>query len=385
MIDPGLWTGFSVVMPTSERLSDIAGKVEAGLRLGFDEGVRLFSSRDFHEIGRLADLARRRKNGRAAYYVINRHINYTNYCVFRCKFCGFRRAIGRASDGGYQLTVEQIVAQAQEAYLAGASEVHIVGGLHPKLPFEYYVDMIRSIRQTCPRIHIKAFTAIEIVHLGHMARPRLDIAGVLSRLREAGLDSLPGGGAEIFDERVHDEAFKHKVGQDAWFAVHRIAHEMGIPSNATMLYGHIETPAERVGHMVKLRRHQDASMIGRRAHFQCMVPLPFVPAGTEWSDRPGPTGLESLKTLAIARLMLDNFAHIKAFWPMMSPKLAQVALSFGVDDLDGTVQHYDITHRDGAPSDKQALSVDALRRLIIETGHLPVQRDSLYRPVEGQR
>jgi aminodeoxyfutalosine synthase len=370
-------------MPSSIRITDIAAKVEAGLRLGFDEGVRLFSSRDLHEIGRLADAVRRRKNGRVAYYIINCHINYTNYCVFRCKFCGFRRAVGGASDGGYQLTVEQIVAQALEAYLAGANEVHIVGGLHPKLPFEYYVDMIRGIRQSCPKIHIKAFTAIEILHLGHMARPRLDIAGVLSRLREAGLDSLPGGGAEIFDDRVHDEAFRHKAGQEGWFAVHRIAHEMGIPSNATMLYGHIESPAERVAHLIKLRRHQDASMVGRRAHFQCLVPLPFVPTATEWSGLPGPTGLESLRTLGIARLILDNFAHIKAFWPMLSPKLAQIALNFGVDDLDGTVQYYDITHRDGAPPDKQALSVDALRRLIIETDHIPVQRDSLYKPVKS--
>jgi aminodeoxyfutalosine synthase len=316
-----------------------------------------------------------------AYYIINRHINYSNYCVLRCKFCGFRRPFEVGSKGGYELTVEQIVEQAGQAYAAGATEVHIVGGLHPKLPFQYYVDMVGGVRRACPKIHIKAFTAVEIVHFSRIARPRLSIARVLGRLQEAGLNSLPGGGAEIFDERVHAEGFGHKAGQEEWFAVHRVAHEMGIPSNATILYGHIETPAERISHLIKLRRHQDTSMAGRRAHFQCLVPLPFLPAGSQWSDLPGPTGLDSLKMLAVARLLLDNFAHIKAFWPMLSPKLAQVSLSFGVDDLDGTVQYYDITHREGAPSDEQAMSVDALRRLIIETGRIPVERDSLYQPV----
>lgn len=368
-------------MPASGRLDDIAEKAEAGLRLDLEDGVRLLASRDLHEIGRLADVVRRRKNGRLGWYIRNRHINYTNYCVLRCSFCGFYRPYGQGADGGYELSVEQVVARAAEAYAEGATEVHIVGGLHPKLPFAYYVDLVAGIRQSCPRIHIKAFTAIEIVHFARIARPRMTVATVLERLVQTGLDSLPGGGAEIFDARVHAEAFKHKVGEAGWFDVHRTAHEMGIPSTATMLFGHVETPAERVGHLIKLREHQDASMAGRRAHFAALVPLPFIPAGSQLAHLPGPTAIEILKTMAVARLMLDNVAHIKAFWPMLSPKLAQVALDFGADDLDGTVGQYDVTHRDGAPADRQALSADQLRRLIAETGRIPMERDSQYRPV----
>jgi aminodeoxyfutalosine synthase len=367
-------------MSGSAGIRDIAEKVEAGLRLSAEDGERLFACPDLHEIGRLADLVRRRKNGRAAYYIINCHINYTNYCVLHCRFCGFHRAYQPGIEGGYELSVDEVVERAREAHGAGATEVHIVGGLHPRLPFEYYVDMVRGIRRACPTLHIKAFTAVEIVHFRHLVRPRPSLSEVLCRLREAGLDSLPGGGAEIFDPRVHAEAFQHKAGETEWFEVHRLAHEMGLPSTATMLFGHVETPAERIGHLIKLRRHQDASLLRRGAHFQCLVPLPFIPGGSQWAERPGPTGLDMLKTLAISRLMLDNVAHIKAFWPMLTAKLAQVALDFGVDDLDGTLTRYDITHRDGASAESQAMSVDDLRRLIVESRHLPVERDSLYRP-----
>lgn len=365
-------------MAESESLQDIAAKVESGIRLDHADGVRLFESRDVHEIGRLADIVRRRKNGRVAWYVLNRHINYTNYCVLKCSFCGFARRHDGPSNDAYELSVDEAVERASQAYRSGATEVHIVGGLHPTLPLGYYVDMVTGIRRACPDIHIKAFTAIEIIHVARLSRPRLTPKQVLLRFREAGLDSLPGGGAEIFDPRVHAEAFAHKVGESGWFDVHRAAHELGIPSTATMLFGHIETPAERVGHLVKLRRQQDASMAGADACFQALVPLPFLSEGSELSHLPGPTGFDCLKTLAISRLMLDNVAHIKAFWPMLSPKLAQVALSFGVDDFDGTVGHYDVTHRDGAPADRQALTVDQLRRTIAETGNIPVQRDSLY-------
>ncbi|MBN1344135.1 MAG: CofH family radical SAM protein [Phycisphaerae bacterium] len=360
-------------------LSDIAEKVEAGLRLSAEEGLRLFDSEDLHEIGRLADVVRRRKNGRATWYVVNRHINYTNYCVLRCRFCSFCRPYGQGAVDGYELSVEEVIERAVAATGGGATELHIVGGLHPRLPLSYYTEMVSGIRRACPDVHIKAFTAIEIVHLSRMARPRLTVTKVLERLVEAGLDSLPGGGAEIFDQRVHAETFKRKVGEVGWFQVHRTAHEMGVPSTATMLFGHVETRAERVGHLLKLRAHQDASLSARRAHFQALVPLPFIPGGSGLSHLPGPSGLESLKTLAIARLLLDNVGHIKAFWPMLSPKLAQVSLSFGVDDLDGTVGQYDVTHRDGAPAERQALTVERLRRLIRETGRIPLQRDSLYR------
>ena len=366
----------------------VAGKVEAAKRLDYEDGLRLLESRDLHEIGRLANMVRERWHGRKAYYNVNRHINYTNYCVLRCKFCSFYRAYpqggtGGRGDGGYELSVEEIVALAREAYANGATEVHIVGGLHPKLPFSYYLDMCGAIRQACPRMHIKAFTAVEIIHFGRISRPRLSIREVLERLRQAGLDSLPGGGAEIFDQRVHEEAYKTKVGEKGWFEVHRAAHELGIFSNATMLYGHVESPAERVKHLLKLREHQDESLAGRKARFNCCVPLSFVPEGSGLEQLPGPTGLTDLKTLALARLLLDNVPHIKAFWPMLSAKLAQVSLNWGVDDLDGTVVYYDITKREGrAGSTHQELSVDKIRRLMVEAGCVPLERDSLYRRVE---
>jgi len=387
-------------------LGDIARKVEAGERLTHEDGVRLFATRDLHELGRLADLVRRRLHGDAAYYNVNRHINYTNYCVLRCKFCSFYRpypvggepprtvslpvasdsagAVGGAWGEGdsYELSVEQVVERARAAQGHGATEVHIVGGLHPKLPFEYYVDMCRAIRTACPGLFIKAFTAIEIIHFTRITRPRLSIREVLDRLRDAGLDTLPGGGAEIFDDRVHGEAYRAKVGEAGWFDVHRTAHELGIPTNATMLYGHIERPEERVTHMVKLRALQDESMQARRVGFNCFIPLSFIPDGSEFAHLPGPTGLDDLRTLAVSRLMLDNIPHLKAFWIMQSAKLSQVSLNWGVDDLDGTVVHYDITKREGGAGNRhQELTVAQIRRLIREAGFEPVERDSLYRPV----
>ncbi|MBL8879712.1 MAG: CofH family radical SAM protein, partial [Phycisphaerales bacterium] len=316
------------------------------------------------------------------------HINYTNFCVLRCKFCSFYRSMDGKSGltdvsntDGYEYSHDEIVSIAAEAYEHGATEVHMVGGLHPKLPFSFYTDLCRAIRARCPDLHIKAFTAIEIIHFSRIAKPRLSIRDVLIALREAGLDSLPGGGAEIFDDRVHAELFKNKVGEEGWFDVHRAAHELGIPSNATMLYGHVETREERIGHLVKLREHQDASLAGRNAAFQCCIPLSFIPDGSALSHLAGPTGLDDLRTLAISRLMLDNIPHIKAFWIMQSPKLSQVALNWGVDDFDGTVIWYDITKREGRGTTHQELSVDQIKRLIREAGCVPIERDTLYRPV----
>ncbi len=360
-------------------VTDMAAKVRNGERLDADDGVRLFRSADLHTLGELANIVRERWHGRKTYYNINRHINYTNYCLLRCRFCSFCRPYRKEVPDGYQLTVEQVVEQARQATEAGATEVHIVGGLHPELPFDYYLDICREIRRACPRLHIKAFTAIEIIHFSRMARPRLTVREVLEQLRVAGLDSLPGGGAEIFDSRVHEEAFKNKVGEEGWFDVHRIAHEMGIFSNATMLFGHIESVEERVGHLLKLRAHQDASLADRAAHFNCVVPLPFIPAGSGLADLPGPSGLDCLRTLAITRLLVDNIPHIKAFWVMQTPKLAQVSLNWGVDDLDGTVVWYDITKTSG--DTHQELSVPQLQAMIVEAGGVPVERDSLYRPI----
>ncbi|MCH8241178.1 MAG: CofH family radical SAM protein [Planctomycetes bacterium] len=374
-------------------LADIRAKIEADQPLSYDDGVRLYESPDIHTLGELANTVREKRHGRVAYFNVNRHINYSNYCVLRCKFCGFYRPYPKdasdrrppsphpGTDGGYELSVGDMVAQSSQAYAAGATEVHIVGGLHPKLPFSYYTDMCAAIRQACPHLHIKAFTAIEIIHFTRIAKPRLSIAEVLTKLRDAGLGSMPGGGAEIFDERVHDEAYRNKVGEVEWFDVHRTAHELGIFSNATMLYGHVETPAERIVHLIKLRDHQVESLRSRKAHFNCVIPLSFIPEGSDLSHLPGPSGIDDLKTLAISRLMCPNIPHIKAFWIMQTPKLAQVALDWGVDDIDGTVVYYDITKREGDGTTHQELSVDKLRRLIAEARCEPVERDTLYRRV----
>lgn len=367
-------------------LGPIREKVLAGARLSYEDGVALYRTRDIFTLGELANIVRERLHGRRAYYNINRHVNYSNYCVLRCKFCSFYRAYPKNTEppsDGYEMSVEEVVDVAAEAQAHGATEIHIVGGLHPKLPFRYYTDMCRGIRERCPGLHIKAFTAIEIVHFTRITKPRMSIEAVLGALKDAGLGSMPGGGAEIFDDRVHDEAFQAKVGEKHWFDVHRAAHELGIPSNATMLYGHIERPEERITHLVKLREHQDESLARRasdtgRAAFNCCIPLSFIPEGSEFGHLPGPTGLDDLRTLAISRLMLDNFAHIKAFWIMQSPKLSQVALNWGVDDFDGTVVWYDITKREGRGTNRQELTVDQIRRLMREAGCVPVERDTVY-------
>ncbi len=365
----------------NRQLEEVAEKVLAGQRLSLEDGAALYASRDIFTIGQLADHVRRSRHGRTAWYIANRHINYTNVCVLRCKFCGFCRRPGGSDADAYTLTADEVVEQARQGYGGGATEVHIVGGLHPGLPFEYYKEVVSRIRAECPRMAIKAFTAVEIVHFARIARPRRMVEEVLAELRGCGLDCLPGGGAEIFDSRVQAEAFACKVGEQDWFAVHRAAHDLDIPTNATMLYGHIETPAERAAHLVRLREHQDESIRRGKAVFNCMVPLAFVPAGnTEWAELAGPSGLEDLKTLAICRLMLDNFAHIKAFWPIQTIKLAQVGLSWGVDDFDGTVVWYDITKREGQGT-RQGLAVEQLRRLIREAGYEPAERDCFYRRV----
>lgn len=402
-------------------MDEIAAKVERCERLTYEDGLALYASRNIHEIGRLANVVRERMHGDVAYYNVNRHINYSNFCVLRCKFCSFYRQYpkdgaraGAAAAGdlssqtgspgsielpllgnritepgdfehqpdAYEMTLDEVVDAAKRAYSAGATEVHIVGGLHPKLPFSYYLDLCRSIRSACPKIHIKAFTAIEIIHFTRITKPRLTIREVLEQLRDAGLGSLPGGGAEIFDDRVHGEAYKNKVGEEGWFDVHRTAHELGIYSNATMLYGHVETMEERVRHMIKLREHQDESIRSRKAAFNCFIPLSFIPDDSELAHLPGPTGLDDLKTLAISRLMLDNFPHIKAFWIMQSAKLSQVSLNWGVDDIDGTVVYYDITKREGGEGRRhQEMTLDQIRGLIREAGRTPVERDTLYRRV----
>ena len=354
--------------PALERIAD---KLATGRRLDQADGETLFASPDIHTLGRLADSARRKRHGNVAFYNVNRHIHYTNVCVSRCRFCGFARDI--ADRGAYTRTVDEMVKQARLANGAGATEVHLVGGLHPTLSIGYYVEMIGAIRAACPRLHIKAFTAVEIAYMAKQAK--MPVADLLRELIAAGLNSLPGGGAEVFSPRVQTETFPGKPGADDWVEVHRAAHALSLPTNATMLYGHVETIAERVAHLIRLRQLQDET--GGLAAF---VPLSFQPAGTPLAHLPGPTGLDDLRTVAVARLMLDNVEHIKTFWVMTGPKLSQLALHFGADDLDGTVVTYDITHRD-TDSSRQEMTVPQIETLIRQAGFVPVERDSLYQPV----
>lgn len=358
---------------------DLAEKVEAGERLSADDGLALLRTRDLWTLGELASKVRHRLHGRTAYYNVNRHINYTNLCALSCKFCAFYRKTGQ--EGLYESTVEQVVQQATAAAEAGATELHIVGGLHPYLPFSYYTDMLRAIRDAQPQLHIKAFTAVEIVHLARISKRGRDIAGVLRDLKDAGLGSLPGGGAEVFDDRVHDEAFKGKIRSDQWLEVHRQAHKLGLMTNATILHGHIESPEDRIQHLIMLREAQDEAIReGYAGRFQTIIPLPFLPDDSELEHLPGPTGLDNLKMLAVCRLMLDNVPHIKAFWIMQTLEVAQLSLDFGADDVDGTVVWYDITKLNVADTHQERSQTD-LRKAILQAGYEPVERDTLYRPV----
>ena len=355
-------------------LQPIAGKIMRRERLSADDGMALFETRDIHSLGMLAQAVRLARHGRVAYYNVNRHINYSNICALSCKFCEFQRKRGEA--GAYEYSAEQIFEIADQAARAGATELHIVGGLHPWLPFNWYTSLLEKLRRRHPQLHLKCFTAIEIDHFARISR--LSVREVLIALKEAGLGSMPGGGAEVFDDRVHDAVFKGKLRSDGWLQVHQTAHELGIRTNATILYGHVETRRERIDHLIKLRELQD-----RAPGFQCIIPLSFVPDGSDLAHLPGPTGLEDIKMLAISRLMLDNFPHVKAFWIMQTMKLSQVSLNFGVDDLDGTVVWYDITKREGGlGNQRQEQTVDNIRRLIVEAGYIPVERDTLYRRIE---
>jgi len=354
-------------------LRPIADKVAAGERLSREDGVALYASNDIVGIGQMADFARERINGDRVYFMVNRHINPTNICRNRCKFCAFARSEGE--DGAYEMTLDAIVDASIEGANDGAYEIHIVSGLHPEWSYEFYIEMVRRVRQAVPdHVIVQAFTAVEIEHMAIIAeKPTLE---VLRDLRDAGLDALPGGGAEIFSDRTRAAAWDKKTSSDVWLRIHGEAHSLGIKTNCTMLYGHIETAEERVDHLIRLREQQDKS-----GGFLAFIPLAFHPANTELADLPATTGFDDLKTLAIARLMLDNIPHIKAFWIMVGLKIAQLSVAFGVDDIDGTVVEERITHMAGA-STPEALSKQDLVDMIVETGHVPVERDTLYRIVE---
>jgi aminodeoxyfutalosine synthase len=355
-------------------LIPLAEKVRAGERLSSEEGVALYSSNDLLALGYLAHQVRVRMHGMRTYFNVNRHINPTNVCVASCQLCAF----GRKPDapGAYTMALDQAFRTAGENWSDAVTEFHIVGGLHPDLSFDYYLDLLRGLKQRFPSVHLKGFTAVEIGYFSHITR--LSLREVLERMKDAGLDSLPGGGAEIFAPAVRRVICDHKIGAHTWLKVHRLAHGMGMHTNATMLYGHIESAEDRVDHLLQLRKLQDETQ-----GFQTFIPLAFHPANTELGklvEHKETSGFMDLKNVAVARLLLDNFPHIKAYWIMMSPRVAQVALRFGADDLDGTVVEEKIYHDAGAKT-PQALTRTQLIRLIREAGCEPFERDTLYRGV----
>lgn len=353
-------------------LETIAAKVSANQRISPEEALFLFASNDLLAIGNLAAQANERKNGKKVFFNVNRHINPTNICVNRCAFCAFSRTTGEP--GAYTLAQEEICNRARGAEADGATEVHMVGGLHPDLPFEFYEETLAAIRKVAPKLHIKAFTAVEIDYFARITG--LEIATVLARLKEAGLGSMPGGGAEILVEEVRQRICPEKISGQRWLEIIRQAHLAGLKTNATMLYGHVEGHADRVAHMEMLRRLQDET-----GGFQAFIPLAFQPENSDLKlDIKATSGLDDLKTLAIARIFLDNFDHIKAYWVMLGEKIAQVSLAFGVNDLDGTVVEEKIGHDAGAQS-PQSLTKEGIISLIRKAGKVPVERDTLYRPI----
>jgi aminodeoxyfutalosine synthase len=354
-------------------LQTIAGKVERGERLSFDDGVFLYRSPELTSVGRLANVLRERINGNKAYFNVNRHINYTNVCAIDCQLCQGAYARKPGEEGGYTMQLEQVFKFAEQEYSESLTEFHVVGGLNPELPFGYYLDVLRGLHTRFPQVHLKAFTMVELDFFTKITRKPLE--WVIEQLREVGLGSCPGGGAEIFSERARPLIAGHKISGNRWLEVARVVHKAGIRSNATMLYGHIETLEERVDHLVRLRELQDET-----SGFQCFIPLAFHPENTFYAHLPATSGIDDLKTIAVSRLMLDNFPHIKAYWVTLTPSLAQVALRFGADDLDGTIIEERIIHGAGTPTEK-GMTRQHIERLIREAGRDPIERDTLYNPV----
>jgi aminodeoxyfutalosine synthase len=353
------------------RLETIAAKVFAGERIDNNDGLTLYGSPDVLAVGWLANFVRERMHGDVTYFNVNRHINPTNVCVAACKLCAFGRKKG--DPAGYTMALEEAWVTAASGYSEAVTEFHIVGGLHPDLPLEYFLDLVRGLKQRFPKVHIKAFTMVEVAYLAR--RAKLTIEEALLKLREAGVDSMPGGGAEIFAARVRSIICDHKIDGAEWLETARQAHRLGFKSNATMLYGHIENDEDRVDHLLKLRALQDETH-----GFQTFIPLAFHPENTPLDHLPVTTGLTDIRQIAVSRLVLDNFPHIKAYWQMMTPKIAQIALRFGADDLDGTVIEEKIYHDAGATT-PQGMTRKELCRLITEAGRVPVERDTLYHAV----
>ena len=348
---------------------NVRAKIEAGTRISDGEALALFESDDLLAVGELAALANRRVNGDKVYFNVNRHINYTNICVNRCTFCAFSRG-HEDDDGSFTLALNDILKRAAEARAAGATEIHMVGGLHPDLPFDFYLEILAAIKADIPDMHIKAFTAVEIDYFAKLTGQ--SPAEVIVELKAAGLDSMPGGGAEIFAPEVRKQICPEKITGERWLEVTEQVHQAGLKTNATMLFGHVESYADRVDHFARLRKLQD-----RTGGFQAFIPLAFQPDNTRVPGAKGVGGVDALKTLAVSRIYLDNFRHIKAYWVMLGLKVAQVSLSFGVNDIDGTVVEEQIGHDAGADSPQQ-LSKEQLVDLIHKAGKQAIERDTLY-------
>ncbi len=356
-----------------EDLLPIFKKVEAGKRLDYEDGVRLFQTPNLNAVGYMANIIRERKHGARTYYVRNQHINYTNICNKFCKFCSFYAKKGGPAP--YEMSLEEVKRRLDWHRDVPITEIHMVGGINPRLPYSYYMELVKLVKESRPGVHVKAFTAVEIVEIARVGKVSIEQA--LADLIEAGLDSLPGGGIEILSERVHAELFGKKLNGEEWKNVARAAAKLGLKQYATMLYGHIETNEERVHHLVQLRELQDET-----GNFLTMTPLSFHPEGTELEETPHPTADLDLRAIAVSRLMLDNFEHIKSFWIMNTVPVTQAALWYGADDADGTVHEYEITYKDGEHGNKtQVLTQENMIRMIEEVGRVPIERDSLYHEI----
>jgi aminodeoxyfutalosine synthase len=353
------------------RLAPIKERVLASERLDANDALALYRTGDILAVGWLANYVRERMHGDKAYFNVNRHINPTNVCVAACRLCAFGRK--KDAPGAYTMALEEAFETAASGYTEAVTEFHIVGGLHPDLPFQYFLDLCAGLKQRFPQVHLKAFTMVEVAYLAK--RAKLSIRETLEALKASGVDSLPGGGAEIFADRIRHIICDHKIDGDQWLDTARTAHQIGLKSNATMLYGHVENDEDRVDHLLKLRDLQDETH-----GFQTFIPLAFHPDNTVLEHLPKTTGMLDIKQIAVGRLVLDNFPHIKAYWQMMTPKIAQIALRFGADDIDGTVIEEKIYHDAGATT-PQGMRRKDLVRLITEAGREPVERDTMYREV----
>ena len=361
-----------IKLNVQSRLRVIRDKVEQGGRLSLDDGIFLYSPEvPLHEVGQLANYVREKINGNVGYYNINTHLNPTNVCVYRCRFCAFRSDL--RDPKGYAMSDEQILHRGQEAVDNGCTEMHIVGGLHHKLGYDWYRGMIEKLHNTFPKLHLKGWTAVEINWFEFLTKK--SSKEILQDLKLAGLGSMPGGGAEIFHPEVRDQLCEHKANSHKWLEIHQSAHEIGLKTNCTMLYGHVEQAYHRIDHLLRLRDLQD-----KTGGFQTFIPLAFHPENTKLSHLRKPSALMDLRTMAICRLMLDNIPHVKAYWIMLGIGTAQTALAYGADDIDGTVRHELIYHDAGATT-PEMLTVEQMKQLIIEAGREPVERDTIYRHI----